>query len=131
MVVAFGAADGGSEPCHADGADAVGGVFGEVFLGLSAAFAGHHGEAVEAGGGPFAVSGVREEIAGELGAGELVEREILIEGINDPVAVGPCVVVLVAVEADGIGVADDIEPVLGHAFAVLGAGEELVGEGFE
>ena len=39
--------------------------------------------------------------------------------------------VLVAVEADGIGVADDIEPMLGHAFAVLGAGEELVGEGFE
>ena len=131
MVVAFGAADGGTEPCHADGADAVGGVFGEIFLGLSAALAGHHGEPVEAGGGPFAVAWFREEIAGELGAGELVEGEILIEGIDDPVAVGPCVVVLVAVEADGIGVADDIEPVLGHAFAVLGAGEELVGEGFE
>ena len=84
----------------------------------------------EPGGGVVPVG-----VTGELTANERVVGHVGIEGRHDPVAVGPGVgpfgVDLVAV---GVGVADDVEPVLGHPLAVAWRGEEpiddaLVGAG--
>ena len=129
VVVAFGAAEGAAKESGGNRADAFGSVFGEVFLGLSTAFAGHHVEAVVACGDELLGGGVGEEVAGELFAGELVEGFVLIEGFNHVIAVGEDALILVAMEADGVGEAGDVEPPDGHAFAEVGGGEEGVDGG--
>ena len=108
MVVTLGAAEGGSQPGGGDGSDALGAVLGEVLGRLGTTLTGHHVEAVVAGGDARLGSGVREEVARELLAREGVEGLIRIERSDDVVAVGEDALVLVAVEADGIGEAGDI-----------------------
>jgi hypothetical protein len=53
----------------------------------------------------------------------------LIEGVDDVVAVGEDALILVAVEADGVGEAGDVEPPDGHAFAEVRRGEKGVDGG--
>jgi hypothetical protein len=130
VIVALGAAEGGAEPDGGDGADAVGGVLGEVLFGLDAAFGRGAGEAVEGGGGALLAGGVGEQVAGELFAGEDVEGLVGEEGAEDVVAVGPGGEGVIAVEAAGIGVADGVEPEHGLLFGVAGGGEETVDDGF-
>ena len=74
-------------------------------------------------------------VAGELAANERVVGHVGVEGRHDPIAVGPGIgpfgVDLVAVR---VGIANDVEPVLGHPLAVAWRGEEpiddaLVGAG--
>ena len=71
-------------------------------------------------------------IAGELTADEGVVGHVGVEGGHDPVAVGPGIgpfgIHLVAV---GVGIPDDVEPVLGHPFAVSRRGEETVGDALD
>ncbi|MFM1944909.1 MAG: hypothetical protein RI897_3891 [Verrucomicrobiota bacterium] len=129
MVVALGAADGGAHPDGGEVTDAVGGVDGDVFPGLESAFVGGLEEAVIAGGDFLGGGGIGEEVAGELFTGELVEGHVVIEGVDDPIAVGGDIVVLIAVVADRIGVADEVEPVGGHAFTKGGVFEEGIDEG--
>ena len=57
-----------------------------------------------------------QQVAGELLDGELVERQVAVEGVDDPVAVGPDLAVVVEVDAVRVGVAGGVEPV---AAAVL------------
>ena len=128
VVVALAAVEGRPEPGQAHGADAVGGALGQVLLRLSAPLAGHHVQAVEAGSRELLGRRAGQEVAGQLLDGELVERLVVVERLHNIVAVGPGVLVLVAVEADGIGVAGDVEPVLGHPFTEMGRGEEPVDE---
>ncbi len=54
---------------------------------------------------------VRQQVAGELLDGELVERQVLVEGLDHPVAVRPHLAVVVEVDAVRVGVAGDVEPV--------------------
>ena len=124
VVVALRAAHGAAEEGRADGAHAVGGVFGQVFARLRAALAGHHVEPVEPGGDALFVGGVGQEVAGELFDGEAVEALVGVEGVDDVVAIGEDALVLVAVVADGVGEARDIEPPHGHAFAEMRGGEQ-------
>ena len=131
VVVALGATEGAAKESGGDRTNAFGSVFGEVFFGLSTAFAGHHVEAVVAGGDELLGGGVGEEVAGELFAGELVEGFVLIEGVNHVVAVGEDALILVAMEADGVGEAGDVEPPDGHALAEVWGGEEVVDLRFE
>ena len=104
---------------------AVGFVFGDFGVTDEVPWAG--GDEAE---GFDAVAGVWEEdIAGELFGDEAGVGFVGIEGADDVVAVGPCVRArLVLVVAVGVAVVDGVEPVAGPAFAVLGAGEETVGE---
>ena len=126
VVVADGAAGGESEPDLGDGFGAVAGVEDEVFLGDGAALVGGHVAAVEAGGDFLVEGGVGEEVAGELFDGELVEGLVAVEGVDDPVAVGPHFAEVVEVEAVGIGVAGGVEPVAGAVLAPGGGFEEAV-----
>ena len=54
---------------------------------------------------------VRQQIAGELLDGELVELLILVERLDDPIAIGPHFAVVVEVHAMRIGISGRIEPI--------------------
>ena len=132
MGVALGAAGGEAEPGGAGGGDAVGhGVEAEL-EGVDAAFFIEHGVAVKAGGGDLFRSGIGKHVAGELLDGKLIESFIGVERFNDVVAVGPDGAVAVFFVAVGIGVAGEVEPAAGPAFAVVGRFQEVIdddGEG--
>ena len=119
VVVALRAADRLAEPDGADGADAVGQVACLVVLGLGAAFFGGEEQPVEGRGDLLVLRRLRHQVAGDLLAGEAVERHAVVERADDVVAVRPDVARRVRVVADGVGEAHDIEPADGHAFAVV------------
>ena len=125
VVVATGAFEGLAEEGDADGVgdvvqEALAGDFGDFHAGE---FPGAHAE--ETGGDDeFGVVRV-EFVTGDLFANELVVGFVVVEGANDVVAVAPGVAAFEVVgETGGVGVANDVEPVAGHAFAVVGGGEE-------
>ena len=124
MVVALGAAGRLAQPGRADRAHAVRQHPLLVVLGLGPAFLGGQQQAVEAGAHLGLDVGVRQQVARHLLQGEAVEPLVLVEAPDDIVAVGPDVTRGVAVVADGVGVAHDIEPALGETFAVVRAGEQ-------
>ena len=130
VIVANGAAGGEAKPNGDGGVGAVDGVAEDEFFVDAAAFAGGDVAAVEAGGDFLIEGGVGEEVAGELPGGELVKGEVVIEGADDPVAVGPHAAFVVEVEAVGIGVAGGVEPVAAHVFAVALGFEEAGDEFF-
>ena len=83
------------------------------------------------GGGEFLVAGgTGEEVAGELLDDELIDGEVVVEGFDDPIAVGPGIGFDIGLVAEGIGVAGDIEPRRGHAFAEAGRGEQAIDDSF-
>ena len=83
--------------------------------------------AVEPGGdeGGRVVGG--DLVAGELEPDEPVVGHVAVQGVDDPVAIPPGVGPgLVELEAVGVGVARQVEPVLRPAHAVLRAGQQAV-----
>ena len=131
VVMAFRAADGGAEPCAANGADPVGHVLGQVFLGLNAALPGHHAQPVESGGDPLGGSWIRQKVPGNLFEGEPVEGEVLVECVDDVIPVREDPLVLVPVKSHGVGKADGIQPPGGPAFAKARGVEEPFGAGLQ
>ena len=82
------------------------------------------------GGGEFLIQrGAGDEIAGELVDDKLVVRQILVESVDDPVAVFPDIAVCVVAEAFGIGVAGEIHPDGSPALAEVRGGEQALGLG--
>ena len=67
-----------------------------------------------------------EQVATQLFTGELIEGKITVEGVDHVIAVRRGGVVLVSMVPDGAGKADQIQPVGGHSFAILGSGEKIV-----
>ena len=130
MVVAAGAADGHAEEDGAGGVGAVLIVHGLHFVGDDAAFVRGDVAALEAAGDLLLHGAVGEQVAGHLPEDELIEAEVFVEGLDDPVAIGPHFAVVIDVEAVGIGVAGGVEPEAGAVFAVLGGGEVAVDELF-
>ena len=118
MVVALSTGDGRSEERAADRADAVRCVLCQVFTGLCATLTRDHIEAVKAGCGPGCIRCVWNQIPRQLVAYKGGVRHIDFEGIDDPVPIRPCIVVLVAVEANCIRVANLVEPPDGHPLSV-------------
>ena len=114
MVVALSACGGHGEEASGGDVDAVVGEFG--------------GKAVEAeADGEFGVLPF-ELVSGDLGFDEGVVGEVFVEGFDDPVAVAEGVGIGefdVGIETV-VGVAGDVEPVAGPAFAVVWGGEEFV-----
>ena len=81
---------------------------------------------MEAGGDPFFVGGVGEEIAGELMDGEAIEGEIAVGGVDDPVAPPPDLAGGVDRVAIAVGIARLIEPQPRLPLAVVRAGQEPI-----
>ena len=126
VVVALAATHRRAEPGARHGAHPVRGVFGEVFLWLRAAFAGHHVQTIEGRGGLLFDGRIREQVAGELLNRELIKRLVPVEGINDVIAVRKNILVLVAMVTDGVGEPHHIEPRRSHSFAEMRRGEQAV-----
>jgi hypothetical protein len=61
---------------------------------------------------------------------ELVVGQVLVEGPNHPIAPGRKVAVDIGLVAVGISIARQIEPDIGHVFAVGGRGQEAVHQSF-
>ena len=69
----------------------------------------------------------RENIAGELLTHEFVVRHVVVEGLDDVIAIAPGMgITMVFIAAGGIGVAHDVEPVAAPAFAITGGCQEAV-----
>ena len=124
VVVAAGAVHGESHEDGAGGDDAIDDVAHVNFFGDGAAFTGGDVAAIEAGGDELIVRGVLEEIAGQLFDGEFVEGFVGVEGVDDPVAVGPHFAVVIQVQSVGVTEAGGVEPVAAHVFAVVGRGQQ-------
>jgi len=90
------------------------------------------GAADEHARGDDAVAGHRlENIAGELFLHEAVVGLVVVEALDDVIAVVPGAVAwMVVFEPFALGVADDVEPVPPPAFAVVGRGEEVIDNAF-
>ena len=130
LVVVAGRATGGeTEPGGGDGVGAIHEVFHAVFLLNHSALVGGRIAFEEASGdGIFLILG--EEVAGELADRKLVEGKVVVEGVDDPLAVGPDCAEVVVLKSMGVGVAGGIEPEAGAVFAVMGGSEVSVDESF-
>ena len=84
------------------------------------------GVAVEAGGDLLGQRWLRQEIAGELIDGELVEGLVPVEGIDDPFTVRPDGTRQIHLIAVGVGVARQIQPAPCHVLAVVRRREQSV-----
>ena len=73
---------------------------------------------------------VRQQIAGQLPDGELIERHVVVQGLDQPVAPDPLPGVAVLLEPVAVGVTGGVEPWQGHPLAVMRAGEQAVDEVF-
>ena len=83
-----------------------------------------HRVAMKTGGDSLVEGRARKQVAGDLLNGEAVKRHVVVEGPDDPVAVGPDRAFPVFLIAIGIGVTGAIEPVSAPALAVMRRGEK-------
>ena len=127
VIVAAGAGDGHAEECAGGAADdfiesiLAGEPFG-FLVSSDLTWKQHGGGDKEAGGCVFG-----EDITGELLKDEAVPRSVFIEGADDIIAVGPGIFAGgIHFEAMRIGIANDVQPVLSPAFAVVGTGEQFI-----
>ena len=68
-----------------------------------------------------------QEVAGELFHNETVVGKVVVEGLNDVVAIAPGVrIKVIFVHAGGVGVAGDVEPMTSPAFAIVRRGKQAV-----
>ena len=123
VVVTTAALEREPEESRAEGGDAVVDVVDAVFLFDRAALGFLCVETVEGGGEDLIFGGLGQEVAGELVGDEFIPREVLVEGLNDPVAPWPHVALAVDLETVAVGVAGEVEPICGHAFAIARRGE--------
>ena len=130
VIVALGARHRQAEPGGGGGVDPVEQVHEPLFLGDRAAFPVQEMIAVESAGDLVLGRGPGQEIAGQETDGELIERHVVVQGLDQPVAPDPLPGVAVLLEPVAVGVTGGIEPWQGHPLAVMRAREQAVDEPF-
>ena len=120
VVVTLGTAHRRAQPDARVVADAVGRVLEQELLGLGAALEGDHVQAVVGRRHALPHRRVRQEVPRQLLDRKAVEGHVLVERAQHPVPVRPHRPLLIPVVAHRVGVAHEIEPVLGHPLAVVG-----------
>src|SRR5690606_20343802 len=95
------------------------------FFVVGTAFVVGHRIAVKGGGDELLGGGLGEQIAGELLNGELVVGHIPIKRVDDPIAVAPHGAAPIRFVAFRIGIAGEVEPLAGPAFAVVRTAKEF------
>ena len=128
VIVTLGARHRQAEPGRGGGVDPVEQVHEPLLLGDRAAFAVQEVIAVEPAGDLVLGRGPGQEVAGQEPDGELIERHVVVQGLDQPVAPDPLPGVAVLLEAVAVGVAGGIEPGQGHPLAVMRAREQAVDE---
>ena len=125
--VALHAAEADAHPCLPSGAHAVDDGGDAELLIIGAALAVDLGEAAESGGDLLVERRVRDQIAGDLFDGELVEWQVAVEGVDEPIAVFPDLAAAIVGVARAIGVAGEVHPDGGPALAEMRRCEQPVG----
>ena len=125
VVVAFGTAGCESQPNGAGGADTVGVIFRLILLGLRTTLARGAIEPVVGGRHLFPKAGIGEKVAREVLVGELVEGFVFVERPDDVVAVGRHTLRLIAVVAERVAIANQVEPPRGESFGVADGFQDL------
>ena len=118
MVVATRAFQGQPEHRRAERVHAVDDVLGAKLGFDAAAFVRLTVQAVEGGGNALVARRTRQQVARKLPEEELIVGQVLVERLDDPVAVRRHVALDVGLIAVGVGIAREVEPVHRHALAV-------------
>ena len=106
---------GGFDPVHH--------VFHPEFLGNDTSFVGGGVVAVKPGGDLLPFGGRRQKVTGQLLDGELIERHVVLVGVEHPVSPGPHVTGAVIMKDGGVTVSRGVHPDESHAFGVGFGGE--------
>ena len=130
VVVADRATHGQTQPDRGSGFHPVHRVTRLKLLVNRSAFAGADVAAIEPRSDQLIPRGMRQEIAGQLVDGELVERKVLIERLHHPVAIRPNRPFVVQMQPVRIAVARRIEPVARHLLAVARRLQKTVHDAF-
>ena len=128
VIVTLAAADGQAEEDGAGGVDAIDDRLDAEHLDVDAPLLVRRRVAVKTRGDPIRLRRLREQIAGKLIDDEAIDRQVMVQGVDDPVAVGPHRAGAVDREAVRIAVAGQVEPVPGPAFAVVGRRQQPIDE---
>ena len=134
MVVALGTAHGRPQPHRREVSHPIRGVLGQILPVLRAALVRRLEQSVVARRDLLVDRRRGQQVSRQLLRRETVERHVVAQGPDDPVAIGGDVVLLVAVITHRAGVPHQVEPVRRQALTVMGRGEEtfhqsLVGVG--
>ena len=69
---------------------------------------------------------MRQQVAGDLLNYKLIERLVVVERVDHVIAIREDVLVLIAVESDGVGETHFVEPGDGHALAEMRRGKQAI-----
>ena len=119
VVVAAAAFEGKSQKGGAESVDAVSDVFGAPFFFDAAAFIGLAMQAIESRGQALLACSIRQQITSELIGEETVVRKVVIEGLDDPVPIGPSGAKLIALITVAVRVPRSVEPGNSHALTEM------------
>ena len=119
VIMALSTTYGKSKPHSARGRDAIKDAVDTKLLWINTAFLVDLGIAMKSCGHALVVGGVWQQVSCYLFDRELVERQIAIEGIDDPIAVLPNLTRCIDGVAIAVGVASLIEPPSAPSFAVI------------
>ena len=120
VVVTAGTPEGQTQPHRRGRRDAIDGVLHQELVRDDAAFAVLAMVPVEGGGYPLIEGRVGQHVARDLLDGELIERYVVVVGVDHPVAPPPHRPFAVCLIPVGIGVARGIQPFDRHPFTVSG-----------
>ena len=126
VVVALSALDGDAKDPLSDGVHAIKHRLHAELFRINAALFVQHGVAQEACGHDLVLGRAGEHVTRDLLKDELVVRQILVECVDDPIAVEPHVARHVLFKAVGISVARRVEPLSTPFLAVVHGPEEPV-----
>ncbi len=130
MVVTAAALEGESQKRRPHRIDAIGDIsHAELFFDDTPFFI-LHMQSIEGGRQTLSFGGLRQQIPRQLPGQKLIERQVLIEGLNDPVAIRPDGSKAVHLIAMGIGVPGNIQPLDRHPLTIAWRIEQSIDQSF-
>ena len=120
----FCAAQGRGQPDTAGITDTISHVFCKEFLGLGSTFPRGQVQSVVGRRDTLLARGAWKQVSSELFTCEMIKGHVLVEGLDDPIAVGIHVPGIVGMDPGGAAKPDQVKPVGRHAFPVAGRREE-------
>ena len=129
MIMALSAFQRRSKPNRGSRVYTINHLISSIFFGMNTRFNITRHRSMKSSGDFLIQRRIRQEITRELFDRELIKRHISIQGINDPITVGPGGEVHVGVVAPSVGIAGGIEPIERHMLGVFDGGEKGV-DGF-
>ena len=126
VIVALSTTDGRPHPDVGNIANAIRKVDRQILLLLHPALVGSLKQTVVTSCHLLLLRRIRQQVTCELFDRELVKRQVAIEGINHVISIRRHIVILIAVVANRVRIAHQIEPVNCHALAVVRRVEQLV-----